>query len=248
MFDGKTNDELPNCNNFHSRHLILLLSKGAIALQQTIHIKNCGDSAFVNFSAECDSDKLRQMIDMITYLSEELSRFDVSMQHHPEILYYVITSWQVFKPRRVERFSITLSIACICRPIKFNWIKLKIVWSKNETLQFENVFLMASRLVETVQAKMADYFSFFSRPNVTRMQIFHSTFNNRTDFRMQNFELACTFSDCETAILYPKDFNLTKLLNAILSFDFITLLKSFWFPQALLTFRLSSDVCLLKRS
>ena len=92
MFDGKTNDELPNCNNFHSRHLILLLSKGAIALQQTIHIKNCGDSAFVNFSAECDSDKLRQMIDMITYLSEELSRFDVSMQHHPEILYYVITS------------------------------------------------------------------------------------------------------------------------------------------------------------
>ena len=107
---------------------------------------------------------------------------------------------------------------------------------------------MASRLVETVQAKMADYFSFFSRPNVTRMQIFHSTFNNRTDFRMQNFELACTFSDCETAILYPKDFNLTKLLNAILSFDFITLLKSFWFPQALLTFRLSSDVCLLKRS
>ena len=103
-----------------NKKLILLLSKGAIALQQTIHIKNCGDSAFVNFSAECDSDKLRQMIDMITYLSEELSRFDVSMQHHPEILYYVITSWQVFKPRRVERFFITLSIACICRPIKFN--------------------------------------------------------------------------------------------------------------------------------
>lgn len=38
---------------------------------------------------------------------------------------------------------------------------------------------------------------------------------------MQNFELACTFSDCETAILYRKDFNLTKLLNAILSFVFI---------------------------
>ena len=85
MCDGSTETIL------HDQSFNVVFNRD-IALQQTIHIKNCGDSAFVNFSAECDSDKLRQMIDMITYLSEELSRFDVSMEHHPEILYYVITS------------------------------------------------------------------------------------------------------------------------------------------------------------
>ena len=41
-------------------------------------------------------------------------------------------------------------------------------------------------------------------------------FNNQTDIKLWNFELEYIFSSCKTAILYRKDFDLTKFSNDIL--------------------------------